>query len=58
MRLPETMFRELTLSLILTVSAIVVGKFSSATTYVYHGINPIPDPLAISLLTTELQKKK
>jgi len=42
------MFRKLTLSLILTVSAFLIGKFSFATTYVYDGINPLPNPLDLN----------
>ena len=42
------MFRKLTVSLILTVCAFAVSKISFATTYVYDGINPLPNPLALN----------
>ncbi|HEX6168270.1 MAG TPA: T9SS type A sorting domain-containing protein [Chitinophagaceae bacterium] len=42
------MFRKSTLSFILTVFAFAVGKFSFATTYVYDGITPLPNPLALN----------
>ena len=42
------MFRKLTLSFLLTVCAFAVSRVSFATTYVYDGITPLPNPLALN----------